>query len=241
MPHSARIGSVGAVPLSRAPTPAWRHRWGQRVYLGQQGWRAAGPADHPGVVWSHRDKLRTFVSPSDDPHDSHCSIEETAAMAVRVKNAGMHVVINCIFDDTWNSRRQASNAGCLSLDDGQADARGHGRVRLPLHERSQALRSARQGRRSGTSTASPVVHVEYGGLSGKPARARDSLSAFITGRRTSAGWHLLLGASRLCTVQGWLQQLRLGSHHASPRRRFCRHALSRHLLLTCSGGASMPL
>ncbi|WP_328947462.1 hypothetical protein OG778_00295 [Streptomyces sp. NBC_00184] len=181
------------------------------------------------------------MSPSDDPHDSHCSIEETAAMAVRVKNAGMHVVINCIFDDTWNSRRQASNAGCLSLDDGQADARGHGRVRLPLHERSQALRSARQGRRSGTSTASPVVHVEYGGLSGKPARARDSLSAFITGRRTSAGWHLLLGASRLCTVQGWLQQLRLGSHHASPRRRFCRHALSRHLLLTCSGGASMPL
>ncbi|MFJ8955111.1 glycosyl hydrolase 53 family protein [Streptomyces sp. NPDC102381] len=48
-------------------------------------------------------RLRTFVNPSDDPLDGHCSIEETAAMALRVKNAGMQVMISYIFGDTWNS------------------------------------------------------------------------------------------------------------------------------------------
>src|SRR6185312_3816053 len=36
-------------------------------------------------------RLRTFVNPSSDPANGHCSISETAAMAVRAKDAGMAV------------------------------------------------------------------------------------------------------------------------------------------------------
>lgn len=46
-------------------------------------------------------RLRTFVNPSSDPVNGHCSIDETAAMAVRVKNAGMAVNIDYHFSDTW--------------------------------------------------------------------------------------------------------------------------------------------
>ncbi|HLI68686.1 MAG TPA: glycosyl hydrolase 53 family protein [Ktedonobacteraceae bacterium] len=48
-------------------------------------------------------RLRTFVNPSSDPVNGHCSIDETAAMAVRCKNAGLPVVIDFHFGDTWNS------------------------------------------------------------------------------------------------------------------------------------------
>jgi arabinogalactan endo-1,4-beta-galactosidase len=46
-------------------------------------------------------RLRTFVNPSSDPVNGHCSISETAAMAVRVKNAGMALSIDYHFSDTW--------------------------------------------------------------------------------------------------------------------------------------------
>jgi arabinogalactan endo-1,4-beta-galactosidase len=48
-------------------------------------------------------RLRTFVNPSSDPVNGHCSIDETAAMALRVKQAGMQVLIDYHFGDTWNS------------------------------------------------------------------------------------------------------------------------------------------
>jgi arabinogalactan endo-1,4-beta-galactosidase len=48
-------------------------------------------------------RLRTWVNPSNDPVNGHCSIEETAAMAVRCQNAGMQVMIDFHFGDTWNS------------------------------------------------------------------------------------------------------------------------------------------
>ena len=48
-------------------------------------------------------RLRTFVDPSTDPVNGHCSIDETAALAVRAKNAGMAVNIDYHFGDTWNS------------------------------------------------------------------------------------------------------------------------------------------
>jgi arabinogalactan endo-1,4-beta-galactosidase len=47
--------------------------------------------------------LRTWVNPSSDPSNGHCGIEETAAMAVRCKNAGLQVLIGFHFGDTWNS------------------------------------------------------------------------------------------------------------------------------------------
>lgn len=48
-------------------------------------------------------RLRTFVNPSSDPANGHCSIDETAAMAVRCKNAGLPVDLDFHFGDTWNS------------------------------------------------------------------------------------------------------------------------------------------
>jgi arabinogalactan endo-1,4-beta-galactosidase len=48
-------------------------------------------------------RLRTFVNPSSDPANGHCSINETAAMAVRAMDAGMAVSIDYHFGDTWNS------------------------------------------------------------------------------------------------------------------------------------------
>jgi arabinogalactan endo-1,4-beta-galactosidase len=48
-------------------------------------------------------RLRTWVNPSSDPANGHCGIDETAAMAVRVKNAGLQVLIDFHFGDTWNS------------------------------------------------------------------------------------------------------------------------------------------
>jgi len=47
-------------------------------------------------------RLRTWVNPSSDPVNGHCSISETAAMAVLAKNAGMAVLIDFHFGDTWN-------------------------------------------------------------------------------------------------------------------------------------------
>ncbi|GIH14916.1 glycosyl hydrolase 53 family protein [Rugosimonospora africana] len=48
-------------------------------------------------------RLRTWVNPSSDPANGHCSIDETAALAVRAQNAGMQVLIDYHFGDTWNS------------------------------------------------------------------------------------------------------------------------------------------
>ena len=48
-------------------------------------------------------RLRTWVNPSSDPANGHCSIDETAAMAVRCKNAGLAIDIDFHFGDTWNS------------------------------------------------------------------------------------------------------------------------------------------
>ena len=47
-------------------------------------------------------RLRTWVNPSTDPVNGHCSQAETIAMAVRCKNAGLPVIVNFHFGDTWN-------------------------------------------------------------------------------------------------------------------------------------------
>ena len=48
-------------------------------------------------------RLRTFVNPSSSRTDGHCSITEVAAFAKRVKAAGMQIMLDYIFGDTWNS------------------------------------------------------------------------------------------------------------------------------------------
>lgn len=47
--------------------------------------------------------LRTWVNPSSDPANGHCSQAETIAMAVRCQQAGLPVVIGFQFGDIWNS------------------------------------------------------------------------------------------------------------------------------------------
>ncbi len=46
-------------------------------------------------------RLRTWVNPSDNKFSGHCSKDETVAMAVRAKNAGMRVMINFHYSDSW--------------------------------------------------------------------------------------------------------------------------------------------
>lgn len=46
-------------------------------------------------------RLRTWVNPSDDKKNGHCSKEETVIMAARAKNAGMRVMIDFHYSDTW--------------------------------------------------------------------------------------------------------------------------------------------
>ncbi|MFF5369945.1 glycosyl hydrolase 53 family protein [Streptomyces sp. NPDC013187] len=48
-------------------------------------------------------RLRTFVNPSGDPANGHCGINEVAAFAKRVKAAGMSIMLDYMFGDTWNS------------------------------------------------------------------------------------------------------------------------------------------
>jgi arabinogalactan endo-1,4-beta-galactosidase len=48
-------------------------------------------------------RLRTFVNPSSDPVNGHCGIDEIAAYAKRVKAAGMSILLDYHFGDTWNS------------------------------------------------------------------------------------------------------------------------------------------
>ncbi|MGC3979089.1 MAG: arabinogalactan endo-1,4-beta-galactosidase [Paludibacteraceae bacterium] len=46
-------------------------------------------------------RLRTWVNPSNDKWSGHCSKDETVAMASRVKNAGMRVMIDFHYSDSW--------------------------------------------------------------------------------------------------------------------------------------------
>jgi arabinogalactan endo-1,4-beta-galactosidase len=48
-------------------------------------------------------RLRTFVNPNGDPANGHCSITEVAAFAKKVKDAGMSIMLDYMFGDTWNS------------------------------------------------------------------------------------------------------------------------------------------
>ena len=47
--------------------------------------------------------LRTWVNPSGDPANGHCSMAETVQMARRCRDAGLQVLIGFHFGDTWNS------------------------------------------------------------------------------------------------------------------------------------------
>ncbi len=46
-------------------------------------------------------RLRTWVNPSDDPASGHCSKVETVALAIRAQKAGMRVMIDFHYSDSW--------------------------------------------------------------------------------------------------------------------------------------------
>jgi len=46
-------------------------------------------------------RLRTWVNPSNNAIDGHCSKDETVAMAIRVKKWGMRVMIDFHYSDSW--------------------------------------------------------------------------------------------------------------------------------------------
>jgi len=46
-------------------------------------------------------RLRTWVNPSDDPINGHCSTAETVALAVRAQQWGMRVMLNFHYSDSW--------------------------------------------------------------------------------------------------------------------------------------------
>lgn len=46
-------------------------------------------------------RLRTWVNPSNDKTNGHCSKDETVAMAVRAKNMGMRIMIDFHYSDSW--------------------------------------------------------------------------------------------------------------------------------------------
>lgn len=62
-------------------------------------------------------RLRTWVNPSNDKASGHCSKSETVAMAVRAKNAGMRVMIDFHYSDTWaDPSKQAKPAAWVGLN-----------------------------------------------------------------------------------------------------------------------------
>ncbi|MEU7658338.1 glycosyl hydrolase 53 family protein [Streptomyces lincolnensis] len=97
-PAEAAAGFVKGVDVSWVPQMeargfSWKNASGQKQDLLTilQGYGIAAV------------RLRTFVNPSSSPTDGHCGINEVAAFAKRVKAAGMSIMLDYMFGDTWNS------------------------------------------------------------------------------------------------------------------------------------------
>ena len=62
-------------------------------------------------------RLRVFVNPSTDPGNGHCSKDETVAMALRIKNMGMRLMIDFHYSDSWaDPGNQTKPAAWASLN-----------------------------------------------------------------------------------------------------------------------------
>lgn len=62
-------------------------------------------------------RLRVWVNPSSHPTNGHCSKEETVAMAVRAKNAGMRILIDFHYSDTWADPANQTKPAAWANDD----------------------------------------------------------------------------------------------------------------------------
>ncbi|HET9173225.1 MAG TPA: glycosyl hydrolase 53 family protein [Actinospica sp.] len=103
--------SVGAAASASAATAFVNGAdisWAQQMTANGYTWKNASGATEGifGILAGYgisAIRLRTWVNPSSDPVNGHCSITETAAYAVQAKNAGMSVLLDFHFGDTWNS------------------------------------------------------------------------------------------------------------------------------------------
>jgi arabinogalactan endo-1,4-beta-galactosidase len=97
-PAEAAAGFVKGVDVSWAP---------QMETHGYSWKNASGQSQHLLTILKGYGitavRLRTFVNPSGDPANGHCAINEVAAYAKRVKAAGMSIMLDYMFGDTWNS------------------------------------------------------------------------------------------------------------------------------------------
>jgi arabinogalactan endo-1,4-beta-galactosidase len=75
----------------------------RRLHLEERERHDPGPADHPEGYGINAIRLRTFVNPGSDLVNGHCSLAEVAAYAKRVKAAGMSILLDFMFGDTWTS------------------------------------------------------------------------------------------------------------------------------------------
>ena len=82
--------------------------WAQQMMANGYTWKnASGTTENLFTILAgygvNAIRLRTWVNPSNDPVNGNCDIDETAQMAVLAKDAGMSVLIDYHFGDTWNS------------------------------------------------------------------------------------------------------------------------------------------
>jgi len=71
-------------------------------------------------------RLRTWVNPSDDPLNGHCSAAELVSMVVRAKSKGFRVMVDFHYSDTWaDPGKQVKPASWESLDFIQLTERIH--------------------------------------------------------------------------------------------------------------------
>ena len=62
-------------------------------------------------------RLRTFVNPSEDPRDGHCSAQEMTALAVRGRDLGFSIAVDFHYSDTWaDPGHQSIPAAWAGLD-----------------------------------------------------------------------------------------------------------------------------
>ena len=113
----AAAGAVGlavGAPFGASPAAAASFvngvdiSWAQQMMAAGYTWKnASGTTENLFTILAgygiNAIRLRTWVNPSTDPVNGNCTIDQTSEMAALAKAAGMNVLIDFHFGDTWNS------------------------------------------------------------------------------------------------------------------------------------------
>lgn len=94
--------SAGDSPLVKGADISWLP---QMEASGYKFYNARGESEDCLVLLKEHGintvRLRSFVNPSNNAFDGHCSTAETVAMAVRAKKLGMRILIDLHYSDSW--------------------------------------------------------------------------------------------------------------------------------------------